>query len=556
MEAIVRIPVMCGSLALLTLLPACRETGPASPGAPLFVGMGDHHRAISTKSKDAQRWFDQGLTFAFCFNHDEAIRSFERVAALDPKCAMAWWGIALVNGPHINNPMMDPEHSKAAWDALTKALALAPNASPVERALIDALGARYGDPTPADRAPLDHAYADAMRKVWQSYPTDPDVGTLFAESMMDLRPWKLWTLAGAAEPGTEEIVQTLETVLRMAPRHPGANHLYVHAVEASPHPEKALAAADLLRDLVPAAGHMVHMPAHIYCHVGRWADASACNERAIKADSVYRALSPEQGFYRIYMAHNHHFLAWSSMMEGRSAEAIQSARDMIAGMPPEWVQAAAYFADGYMTIAIEALMRFGRWEEILAEPAPPDYLPITTAHWRFARGVAYAATDRVAEAKSERAAFLEARTKVTDDMIVGNNSAQPILDLAANLLDGEIAYREQRIDDSIASLREAVRIEDSLAYDEAPDWIQPVRHTLGGVLFLAGRVDEAETVYREDLALHPENGWSLFGLARSLHAKHADAEAQAVEARFTKAWARADIKLASTCMCLPAIPGF
>jgi tetratricopeptide (TPR) repeat protein len=549
-----RIPCR-SAIALLalaaTVAGACAKARAPESTVPLFGNLGDHHRAISTKSKEAQRYFDQGLVLVFAFNHDEAIRSFRKAADLDPACAMPWWGIALANGPHINNPVMDEDHSKAAWEALGRARALAAGATPTERSLIEAVGARYADPAPANRGDLDKAYAAAMRAVWETHPEDADIGALYAEALMDLQPWDLWTADGRAKPGTDAILAVLESVLSLAPNHPLANHLYIHAVEASPHADRAVPSADRLRSLVPGAGHLVHMPAHIYSRVGRWDEAVEANLRAIEADRVYRERSPHQGFYRIYMAHNRHFLSWAAMMEGRSALAIQAAREMIAGIPPDFVKEMAFFADGYMTIALEALMRFGRWEEILAEPAPPDYLPITTAHWHFARGVAFAATDRLDDARKEQLAFSQAAVKVTDEMIVGNNPATAVLSIAKNVLAGEIAFREGRIDEAVERLREGVRIEDALKYNEAPDWIQPVRHTLGGVLLSAGRVSEAEAVYTDDLRLNAENGWSLYGLARCLEARDADAEARAALARFEKSWARADVPLHATCFCIP-----
>jgi len=537
----------------------------ATPLTPLFGNLGDHTRTITTRSPAAQRYFDQGLTFVFSFNHDEAIRSFRQAAAHDPDCAMAWWGVALANGPHINNPAMDAAQSAAAWDAVVAARARAKSASPLEREMIEAVAARYADPAPADRRALDEAYAAAMRRLWRAHPGDADIGCLTAEALMDLQPWDLWARDGAPKLATSEILATLEAVLELDPTHPGANHLYVHAVEASPDPERGVPAADALRALVPGAGHMVHMPAHIYSRVGRWADASEANVRAIEADRAYRARSPEQGFYRIYMAHNHHFLAWSSMMEGRSAAAIGAAREMIAGMPPEFVEALAFFADGYMTIAIEALMRFGRWEEILAEPVPPAYLPIATAHRHFARGIALAALGRLDEARAEQAAFTAASAKVTDAMIVGNNGAKHVLAIADHMLAGEILFFEGRIDESVARLREGVRLEDELKYNESPDWIQPVRHTLGAVLVEAGRPAEAAEVYRADLAKNPENGWALYGLAQCARARlrearsignapgarAAERDALDAEARFAKAWSRADVTLHATCFCVP-----
>ncbi len=533
------------ALAALALLQPCAD----ALAARLLPGMGSHRRAVSTVSRDAQRWFDQGLVLAMSFNHDEAIRSFAEAARLDSGCAMAWWGIALANGPHINNPAMSEQQSRDAWAALGRAMAMRGKASPVERALIEALATRYADPPPADRRALDEAYAAAMREVWRAHPADADVGVLFAEALMDLRPWDLWKADGSPQPGTEEVTATLEAVLRRAPKHPGANHLWVHLVEASPHPERGVAAADRLRTLVPGAGHMVHMPAHIYSRVGRWADAAEANVRAIEADRRYRELSPRQGFYSVYMAHNRHFLSWAAQMEGRSEVALRAAREMIANFPEDFVRESAFFADGYMNVELETLMRFGRWEELLSVPEPPDYLPITRAFRHFARGTAFAALGRLEEADRAQADFRAAVGRVTDEMIVGNNPARLVLAIAEHQLAGEILNRRGDVDGAVRELREGARLEDTLRYNESPDWLLPVRHALGAVLVRAKRWSEAEAAYREDLARNPENGWSLWGLARALRAQERIAEAGAVEARFRRAWKRADVSLESTCYC-------
>lgn len=536
---------MPAALAALVLVIPCAD----ALAARLLPGMGSHRRAVTGASRDAQRWFDQGLVLAMSFNHDEAIRSFTEAARRDSGCAMAWWGIALANGPHINNPAMSEQQSRDAWAALGRAMALRGGASPVERALIEALATRYAETPPADRRALDEAYAGAMRGVWRAYPGDADVGFLFAESMMDLRPWDLWKPDGSPQPGTEEITATLEAVLRRAPGHPGANHLWVHLVEASPQPERGIAAADRLRTLVPGAGHMVHMPAHIYSRVGRWADASEANVRAIEADRRYRALSPRQGFYSVYMAHNRHFLSWAAQMEGRSAVALQAAREMIANFPEDFVRESAFFADGYMNVELETLMRFGRWEELLAAPEPPEYLPITRAFRHFARGTALAALGRLDEADQAQAEFRAAVGRVTDEMIVGNNPANLVLAIAEHQLAGEILNRRGDVDGAVRELREGVRLEDSLRYNESPDWMLPVRHALGAVLLRANRWSDAEAVYRDDLARNRENGWSLWGLARALRAQDRVAEADAARARFRRAWKRADVSLESTCYC-------
>ncbi len=519
-------------------------------GVPLFKGLGDHRRAVTTSSRLAQKYFDQGLIWTFAFNHDEAIRAYTEAARIDPGCAMAWWGIAYANGPHINKPEVDAERSKAAWEAVQKAISLAPEASEVERSLIGALGTRYSADPSADRKPLDEAYAKAMAEVFRLYSQDADVACLYAESMMDLRPWDLWTKDGKPHPGTTTILGTLEQAIRLDPKHPGANHLYIHATESSPNPEKGVAAADRLHaGLVPAAGHLVHMPAHTYCRVGRWADACDANVRAKEADKKYREVVPNQGFYRLYMAHNPHFLAWASMMEGRSAVSLAAAREVINGVPAEYLKANP-FMDGFMTIELEALMRFGRWDDILKVAEPPSYLPVTTCMWRFTRGVALAAKGEVEHAERERELFNDALVRVPKDTPFGNNKAEQVLAIAAKVLNGEIAYRKKSIDVAVAELSEAVKLEDQLKYNESPDWIVPARHALGAILVDAGRYAEAEKVYRDDLAVRPNNGWALYGLAKCLRTSGSPAEAAAVQARFDRVWSRADVRIDSSCLCV------
>jgi tetratricopeptide (TPR) repeat protein len=519
---------------------------------PLFEGLGGLSRKVNTASPEAQRYFDQGLSFLYAFNHDEAIRSFRRAGELDPKCGMAFWGIAVANGPHINNPAVPENRAKAAWEALTQAKALAAAASPVERALIEALASRYAWPQPEDRKPLEQAYADAMRAAWKAFPEDADVGALFAESLADLRPWDLWTPDGKPQPGTEELLATLESVLALDPKHPLANHLMIHALEASPRPEKADPAADALRDRQPGLGHMVHMPSHIDVRRGRWQQAIDANAKAIEADRRYTARSPSQGFYRLYMAHNHHMLTYGAMMTGQSALALKTIRQMVADIPLEFFRANP-FADGFMAMPLEVLMRFGRWDEILAEPAFPDFVPISRSLQHYARAVAHAAKGDVPAARKEQAAFLEARARVPKEAFFGNNSGSDVLDVAEHLMRGEILYRSGKVDEGIAALREAVVREDKLRYDEPPDWIQPVRHALGAALLQAGRFAEAETVFREDLAKLPGNGWGLYGLHRAQQLQKKPAEAAATEKHFDAVWRQADLKIKSPCLCLPGV---
>lgn len=541
--------LLAGSIASSAQSPA----GVAAASAPpLFDGLGGLSRAVTTTSPEAQRYFDQGLAFVYAFNHDEAIRAFSHAAKLDPSCAMAHWGVAYANGPHINNPVVPPDRAAAAWKATGQAMAAAGAGTPVERALIDALVRRYADPQPEDRKPLDQAYADAMRKVWQANPKDADVGALFAEALADLRPWDLWTDEGKPQPGTEELVATLGAVIALDPKHPLANHLLIHAVEASPNPEKADGAADTLRDLQPGLGHLVHMPSHIDVRRGRWQQAIVANDKAIKADAAYTAKSAEPGFYRLYMSHNYHMLTYGAMMTGQSALALKTIRSMVAGIPLEFFKANP-FADGFKAMPLETMMRFGKWNEILAEPLFPDFVPISRALQHYARAVAYSAKDDVESARREQAAFREARARVPAEATFGNNTGSDILDVAEHVMNGEILFRSGKIEEGIAALREGAKREDALRYDEPPDWIQPVRHPLGAALLQAGRFAEAEAVFREDLAKLPDNGWGLYGLGRALRLQRKNKEAAEVEERFKRVWKDADVKLRSACLCLPGV---
>ena len=538
------------SVLLALLLPA--PSAPQSTPPPLLDGLGSFSRKITTSSGEAQHYFNQGLALMYAFNHDEAIRAFKRAAELDPKCAMAFWGIAIANGPHINNTVVPPERAKEAWDAALRAKALGANATPAERALIEALGFRYANPQPEDRMPLEQAYASAMRGVWGEFPKDGDVGALFAESLADLRPWDLWTADGKPQPGTEELVATIESVLVIAPKHPLANHLMIHAVEASASPGKADHAADMLRDLQPGLGHLVHMPSHIDVRRGRWQESIVANTKAIESDRKYTARSREQGFYRLYMAHNHHMLTYSAMMTGQSALALRIIKEMVGDMPLEFFKTNLW-ADGLMAMPLEVLMRFGKWDDILAEPAFPEFVPLSRALQHYARAVSYAAKGDGPAASGEQAAFMEARAKVTKEATFGNNPGADMLDLAESFMRGELLFRAGKIDEGIAALREAASREDKLRYDEPPDWIQPTRHALGAALLSAGRYADAEAVFRENLRMLPENGWGLYGLGRALRLQKKDAEAAEIEKRFDVVWKKADLKIKSACLCLPGL---
>jgi len=531
--------------------PAVAATPPPATAPHRFDGIGPHHRPITTSSPEAQHWFDQGLAFAYAFNHDEAVRSFTAAAEADPQSPMAYWGAALVRGPHINNPLVPPEREQAAFKAMQRALDLKERANPTDRALIEALQHRYSDPPSADRAPLNQAYADAMAAVWTAHPDDPDVGALYAESLMDLQPWDLWTDTGAPKGRTTEIMEILEAVQRMEPNHPGALHFYIHAVEAGPDPGRALAAADRLRPLMPASGHMLHMPSHIDVLLGHWQEAIASNERAIESDTAYRALRPEQDFHHVYMAHNRQMLAFAAMMDGRKALALDSARQIPPGVPESYARTNTAFIEPYLLIPYDTLVRFGLWDEILAEPAPPDYLLIKTAMWHFARGCAFAAKGQVAEANVEAGRLREAAAAVPADRFMSINPAERVLSIAGHVLAGEIAYRKGDLDTAISELNQAIAIEDQLLYMEPPEWTQPVRHSLGAILLEAGKVAEAEQAYRDDLAQWPDNGWSLYGLAQCIKRRGGSPEEVAqAEGRFRDAWADADIQIGASCLCV------
>jgi hypothetical protein len=536
---------LCVSFALPAAA-AHQDGGTVASKVQLFDNLGTYHHKVTTKVPLAQCYFDQGLRLVYAFNHDEAVRAFEEAARLDPRCAMAQWGIGLALGPNYNLPL-DAERNKAAYAATQKAVKLAPHASAEERAYIAALAKRYSLAPDADRKALDQAYADAMREVAHKYPDDPDAATLYAESLMDLRPWALWTIDGQPQPGTLEIVGTLEEVLKKNPNHPGANHYYIHAIEPSPHPERGLAAADRLRTLVPGAGHLVHMPSHIYMRVGRYADASDANTRAIAVDEQYIATAHPDGVYpMMYYPHNIHFFWAAASMEGRSADAIRAARQVSGHVSPEMLKEMPpieYFAP----TALFALVRFGKWDDILKEPAPPPDQPYATGMWHYARGLALTATNRLEEATTEQQAVAAAAAAMPPDRIIGDNTpAKSLLNLASETLAGEIAARRGQTDVAIRHLQEAVRIQDALPYSEPPPWYYPARQSLGAVLLASGRPADAEAVYREDLKRNPENGWSLYGLAQALRARNADAEAADIDARFQKAWARADVTLTAS----------
>ena len=523
-----------------------------APAIPLLDTLGSHVHPVTTDSPEAQRYFDQGLRLLFGFNHGGAIRSFQEAARRDPECAMAHWGIALACGPHINLPMVPPPAAEMAWKELGLARA-AKHVSEPEHALIEALGKRYANPQPEDRSALDLAYANAMREVWKKYPRDADVGVFFAEAMMDLRPWDQWTPEGQPQPGTDEILATLDAVLKLDLQHPFANHLYVHAAEASTHPERAVPHADRLLNLQPGLAHNVHMPSHIYIRVGRWQDAIDSNMKAVAADGAWRAKAgPPKGFLPVYIAHNEHMLAYAAMMTGQSALAMTHIRALDAGLPEEFMQEFGFIAETWLAMPLEVMVRFGRWDEILVEPDHPASQPFTHAFQRAARAIAYAAKGDAVAARKEQAAYVEAAKAVTPDQIAaGNNSCQAVLAIVTPMVEGEILVREGQIDAGVTQLHAAIKAEDALKYDEPPSWLIPVRHSLGAVLMAHQRYAEAEAVYREDLARLPANGWSLFGLSEALMREHKNAEVPALRSQFKQVWRKADLVISSSCLCQP-----
>jgi tetratricopeptide (TPR) repeat protein len=459
---------------------------------------------------------------------------------------MCFWGIAMTEGSNYNHPT-DAEREARAFAAMQGALQLAAAARPAERALIQATARRHSDDPAASRQTLDRAYADAMRQAAQQFPDDLEIATFFADALMNLRPWNLWTPAGAPQPGTEEIVRTLERVLAREPDHPGALHLYIHAVEASREPGRAEAAADRLLRLMPGAGHIVHMPSHIYWRVGRYADAVSANVAAVQADRVYFKTTTPSPIYRgLYHPHNIDFIWQSASMQGRSAETLRAAREFAANAPPEMIEQMPDMETAPVA-PIVALARFGRWDEVLGHPAPPREWPYTRGVWHYARGLALTAKGEAAAARRELGELETIVHAVPAERTVAFFfRARNLLQLAANVLAGEIAAKAGDLATAERLLRAAVAEQDTHWFTEPPPWYFPVRHALGAVLLQGNRAADAERVYREDLKANPGNGWALFGLAQSQRAQGQAAEAAQTEATFRRAWAQADVALTSS----------
>jgi len=511
-----------------------------------YDSLGTYSYRISTASPDAQRWFDQGLRLVYAFNHHEAQRAFREAVRRDPRCAMCFWGIAITEGSNYNHPT-DADREKKARAAVQQARAVAARAKPVERAMIDAIAKRHSADSAAKRETLDRAYADAMRDVARQFPDDLDAATFFADAMMNLRPWNLWAPDGAPYPGTDEIVQTLERVLAKNPNHPGALHLYIHAVEASRDPRRAEAAADRLVKAMPGAGHMVHMPSHIYWRIGRYADAVTVNTAAVTADRAYFKTAQPSPIYRgLYHPHNIDFIWQAASMQGRNEETQRAAREFAGNASAEMIKAMPDMETA-PTAPIVALVRFGRWNEVLRYPKPPADWPYTSGVWHYARGISFNAKRETAEARQELAELEKIVAAVPPERTVAFFfRAKNVLQMAANILAGEIAAKAGDFATAERLLRAAIAEQDTHWFTEPPPWYFPVRQALGAVLIQAKRGADAERVYRDDLLRNPGNGWSLYGLAQSLRQQGRTAEAADADAQFRRAWSRADVQLTSS----------
>ena len=542
-----------------------------------YFDLGSYSRPVSTTSADAQTWFDRGLNWLYGYNHAEAVACFQKAVQADPACAMAYWGISYASGPNYNLPwrLYDPKGRakalEASYDAMQEALARLDGASEAERDMIEALRARYPQREPVDdMLPWDIAYTEAMRPVFAKYPNDLDVRAVFVESMMNETPWRMWDLQTGRPPEyakTDEAVALLEGAMADIPGtwdHPGLLHLYVHLMEMSPFPQRALRAGDRLRTLVPDAGHLIHMPTHIDVLCGHYRDVVAWNQAALEPDRRFLAYAENPGVYLMYVIHNFHFAIYGAMFLGQYQPAIAAAEELIASVPDAVLRIESPpmgdFLEGYLSMKQHVLVRFGKWREIIAQDLPEasTLYAATTAMMLYAKGVAHSALGEVAEAEAAQAAFLEAKPKVPEGRRVHNNTVADLLDVAAAMLEGELEYRKANYDKAFASLRQAVALEDALPYDEPWGWMQPSRHALGALLLEQGHAEEAEAVYRADLGLdaslsracqHPDNLWALYGLHECLTRRGETVEAALIKQRLDLASARADVPVKASCFC-------
>ena len=518
------------------------------PIAPKLEGLGDYHFTVTTQSPESQRFFDQGLRLTYAFNHSEALRAFKEAARLDPSNAMAYWGWALVLGPNLNLPMI-PVVAPQAYRAIQKAVLLKDRVSEHERAYIEALSKRYTDQPTADRKPLDKAYALAMAKVVEAYPDDLDAATLYAASLIILSPWDYWNLDGSPKGDTEKILGTLQSVVDRNPRHAGALHYYIHVVELR-HPERGEKHADMLAELMPGAGHIVHMPSHIYMRVGRYADSYEANRSAVKADEGYITQCRSQGIYPLnYYPHNIHFMAWSAMSLGHPERALEAARKIVEKVPSDLAADKNVWSlyETFLSQPMFVMVRFGMWDKMLGEPKPDIESQFMTGIWHYGRALAYIHTDRLEEARRELRQLNAAREAMGNvEQYIGFATAKTLMTIAHEIVLGELAYAEGHTLEGLAHLERAVRLEDGLRYNEPPDWYFPVRHYLGAMLLDAGRPNEAEVVFAADLRKNPENGYSLFGLKIALAQQGKKEDALAIDKRFNRAWVGANHKLSSS----------
>jgi tetratricopeptide (TPR) repeat protein len=525
----------------LVLARAAPEMSPS-----LMSGLSDHKHPIATTSPEAQKYFDMGLNLCFAFNHEQAVKAFRKAESLDPKSPMPLWGVAYALGPNINMPRIPPNDAEA-YAAITKARSLAASSPEPERAYVEAMAVRYSNDAKADLRKLDEAYRAAMRDLAKRYPDDLDAQTIYAESVMDLNAWKYWTPDGKPAEDTPEILATLEGVLKRDPAHLGANHFYIHAVEASPNPERGLASAHRLESLAPAAGHLVHMPGHIYLRTGDFSDTVRDNQQARAADEAYFKVFGRTGMYPImYAVHNVHFVAYGSMMNGNQKDALEAAGTIAADLktdaadvPPEMFG----FVQMYGAVPIAVRWRFGLWGDILAMPAPDPKMDIVTTLWHAARGIAAAEKQDRTTARAEEKAFHDAREKVPADSALAFSPAQDYLAVAGHVMEARMLELKSDRDGALASWSAAVQAFDNLPYDEPPDWFYPVRESYGGALLRSGRNAEAEKVFRDDLQRNPRNGRSLFGLWKTLEAEKKTADAASVRQQFEAAWKDATVTL-------------
>jgi len=534
------------SLIILLLIGCSTET---EKQAPLFNNLGVLEYPVTTNSELAQKYFNQGLILAYAFNHEESFRSFEEAARLDTNCAMAYWGMAYVLGPNINLPMQE-DVVCTAYNSIQKAIALLDDESQKEKDLVTALSKRYSEDIMEDRTHLDQAYSDAMRKLVEKYPDDLDAATIFAESIMDLHPWDYWQKDGTMQPWTNELLATLENVMKVNPDHHGANHLYIHTVEASKNPERGIASADKLRFLAPGAGHLVHMPAHIYIRTGKYHEGSLANIRAVQSDEEYITQCNQQGFYPLsYYPHNYHFLWATATLEGDSKTAIDAAIKTSQKPPDSLLSVCGYQAlQHFAVIPLYAYVTFGKWDEILNYPEPQDIRPYMQSIWRYARTIAFIGKDMLTDAEKEIEIIEQKRSdkSIQDLSIWGINSAGTLIDIAYEVASGELAAKKKNYKLAIKHLENAVEIENTLRYDEPPTWFYPCKQNLGAVLIEAGKYEEAENIYRENLSEFPDNGWGLFGLKQALLRQNKTVEAAEVEKRFNEAWKYSDLVLTSS----------